>query len=301
MRAFQPSIGRPEPLQRRDHREVARLFRLSPQAHTHIDWRTLEEWVHVAETPQAEDGSVLDGWLVRQDGDIRSVLAATVHQTPQGERIAWLRFILPGTSLRQQEVLDALWGALSADLRERGVGQVALIIMDRWVTDFAAGWGFTETNAVVTRRRRQGPEPPPPDPPLVMREVRGPAELDGVVRVDQAAFHGIWQYGRDTLAAAQREAATFSRLERDGQTVGYQLSTRHAASGHLARLAVLPEAQGQGYGRLLIGHLLRFFEERGISLITVNTQEDNIRSLRLYTGLGFEFTGHRAPVWTLDL
>ena len=47
--------------------------------------------------------------------------------------------------------------------------------------------------------------------------------------------------------------------------------------------------------------MLRFFQQRGISLITVNTQADNLRSQRLYHRLGFEVLGPSAPVWTLDL
>ncbi|HLV44537.1 MAG TPA: GNAT family N-acetyltransferase, partial [Aggregatilineales bacterium] len=187
------------------------------------------------------------------------------------------------------------------DLARAGIGQVGLVVINPWVTDFITRWGFRETNAVVTMQRRSGPIPAAPEPPLVLREVRSAGELAEIAWLDAQAFGPLWQYDRDTLAAARREAATFTRLERDGQLLGYELSTRHVGSAHLARLAVLPGEQGQGLGGLLVGHMLRFFEARGIHLITVNTQEDNIRSQRLYKRLGFEFTGHRAPVWEAEL
>ena len=293
MIGFQPSVGTPDPLRERDFREVARLFRRAVHSHAHIDWRTLEEWL---------PDPAFCGWVMRAGGDIRAVLAATLHYPPQQRYgVAWLRFILPGVGVAHWPALGSLWEALRDDLRRRGIEQVAVIVLDRWVADVAKSFGFTETNAVITLERRGGPVPPAPEPPLVLREMQGRRELEDVVRVDQAAFDSIWQYDYDTLAAAQREAATFSRLELNGEIVGYQLSTQHGTSGHLARLAVLPDAQGKGYGAVLIGHLLRYFEARGISVITVNTQEDNVRSQRLYRRLGFVPTGHRAPVWTVEV
>lgn len=293
MIGFQPSVGTPEPLRERDFREVARLFRRTAYSHAHIDWRTLEEWL---------PDPAFCGWVARANGEIRAVLAATLHYPPHERHgVAWLRFILPGIGVIRLPSLGDLWEALRDDLRRRGVTQMAIIALDRWVADIAKEFGFSETNAVITMQRRQGIVPPPPEPPLTLREMRGRKQLEDVVRVDQAAFDSIWQYSYDTLAAAQREAATFSRLDLDGEIVGYQLSTYHGSSGHLARLAVLPGEQGRGYGALLIGHLLRYFDARGVSVITVNTQEDNIRSQRLYHRLGFTPTGHRAPVWTVEL
>lgn len=292
MRAFQPSTGTPEPLRERDHQSVSHLFRYSTYTHSHIDWRNLEEWL---------PSPAFVGWVAREGSEITSMLGATIHQPPSSPAVAWLRFMLPAWTTTQQRTLDGLWEALRDDLYERGVRQVALIIINGWVRSVASRWGFMETNAVVTLQRQGGPIPPPPEPPLSIHDVHGPAELDEVVRVDSAAFAPLWQYSRDTLAAARREAATFTRLERDGQTIGYQLSTGHSSNAHLARLAVLPGEQGRGSGGLLIGEMLRFFEARNVSLITVNTQEDNLRSQHLYRRLGFEFTGHRAPVLTVDL
>lgn len=292
MITVQPSIGTPEPLQAKDFREVARLFRRTTQQHAHIDWRSLEEWL---------PDPAFHGWVVRSSGRIGAVMAATTQLPPSRSGVAWLRFMLPGALAGQERTLDALWEALREHLIAIEIKQVALIVINTWVTNVIARWGFRERNAVVTMQRRSGEIPAAPEPPLVLREVRSAGELAEIAWLDARAFGPLWQYDRDTLAAARREAATFTRLERDGQLLGYELSTRHVGSAHLARLAVLPGEQGQGLGGLLVGHMLRFFEARGIHLITVNTQEDNIRSQRLYKRLGFEFTGHRAPVWEAEL
>jgi ribosomal-protein-alanine N-acetyltransferase len=281
------------PLGPRAHDEVARLFERRMPRHVHIDWRELVDWL-------PHPG--LHCYVGRQNGRVESVLGATVHDSPDGRDAAWLRFALPASGLRPGPTLDPLWETLRADLIASGVEVAALLVISRWVEEVATRWGFEETNAVITLVRRRGPIPLPPVPPVTIREMgRDTGELDTVARLDAAAFDPIWRYDRDTLATAQAHAATFSCLERDGEMLGYQLSTAHGESGHLARLAVLPEAQGQGYGSALVGGMLRHFERRGITVITVNTQEDNLRSQRLYDRLGFIPTGHRAPVWTLNL
>lgn len=274
------------------HDEVARLFERRTPRHVHIDWRELVDWL-------PHPG--LRCYVGRQNGQVQTVLGATLHAPVAGSGAAWLRFALPASTLRPGLALDPLWEALRADLIGRGVRVVALLVINRWVEEFATRWGFTETNAVITLVRRRGPVPRSPAPPVVIREIGSTDELDAVVRIDAAAFGSIWRYDRDTLLAAQAHAAIFTCLERGGEMLGYQLSTGHGESGHLARLAVLPEVQGRGYGSALVGGVIRHFERRGISVITVNTQEDNLRSQRLYDRLGFSPTGHRAPVWTLAL
>jgi ribosomal protein S18 acetylase RimI-like enzyme len=80
--------------------------------------------------------------------------------------------------------------------------------------------------------------------------------------------------------------------------IGYQISTTSAMGGHLARLAVLPAYQGRRIGYALLNDLLRQFVYRGIFRVTVNTQSDNLASLKLYEKAGFERTGERYPVYT---
>lgn len=285
-------VAPPAPLTAADHPDIERLFRRAGRRHLHLDWRTLEAWL---------PDPALCCWVIHGRNAVQAMMGATIHTPPEGPAVAWLRFMVPASQTDGDPSLEALWEALAADLRGRGVGLVGVLLLDGWISHLLTGWGFAEGNAVISMARRKGPLPDPPTPPLTTREVQGPVELDEIVRLDHAAFGPLWQYSRDTLAAAQRQSATFTRLERDGALIGYQLSTEHVGSAHLARLAVLPEEQGHGYGAMLIGEMARFFARRDIDLITVNTQEDNIRSQRLYVRLGFRMIGQRAPVWTLAL
>jgi ribosomal-protein-alanine N-acetyltransferase len=284
-------------LQKDDHSGALRLFRQAGRTHLHLDWRDLSEWL-----PHPD----FRCRVVKRRDAIASLLGATIHRpllAPPGESpdaVAWLRFAVPARPLGDDPALDLLWRDLQEDLRREGVRQAALLSIDPWIGQVARRWGFTRETSVITLHRIEGAIPPPPDPPLCIRPVGPDDDLEPVARVDAASFSPIWQYSAETLEVARRQAAIFSRLENDGRLLGYQLSTQYNASAHLARLAILPDEQGKGYGGLLVGDMLRFFASRRISLVTVNTQENNHRSQMLYSRLGFVRAGSGVPVWTFD-
>ncbi len=287
-------VQAPTPLVESDYEYVSNLLRQSQRCHIHLDWRDIEQWFG---TPE------LVCRVARQNGLVESFLGATIH-TPAAnpsERVAWLRFILPSSIVGRAAQIDRLWEAIRADLRAGQVRQIAALSFEPWTTTLLEKWGFAETNAIITLRRKGGPLPPPVSPPLTIREATSTEDLDQVARIDEAAFIPLWQYSRATLGVAWRYATTCTLLERDGQPIGYQLSTMYQSDGHLARLAVLPAEQGQGFGAILVGAMLRIFKARGIDIITVNTQRDNTASRRVYEKLGFESWGSDVPVWTLDL
>ncbi len=285
------TVPAPVRLAERDHSQVARLFRQAPRTHLHLDWRTLDAWL---------GSPALRCWVLREGGHPHALLGATLHQPPGERKVAWLRMMVPAV-MGRDPALDMLWETLREDLRAEGVGQIALMALDDWAARQVEGWGFEHTNAVVTLRRFGTDMPPEPDARYTLREIATYADLDAVAALDARAFAPLWQYSRETLLVAQQHAATFTVLEEDGMVVGYQLSTWHAGSGHLARLAVEPARQGEGLAKILINGVIRYLEARNTHVLTVNTQEDNIRSQRLYRRMGFERTGHDAPVWTLNL
>ncbi len=278
-----------------DHERVLWLFHHSPRQHLHLDWHSLRQWL--------PDAALCCCVLRQEDGQVRLLAGATINnpEDAPGNRVAWLRFLLPDQESRDDHLLDGLWEALRADLAARGVRQVGVLLLQSWVTPLVARWGFAPAHTVVTLRRWSGPLPAEPAPPYAIREVRSEADLEAAATIDAHAFEPLWRYDRATLQVAMAQAATFTLLERDGQALGYQLSTLHGEVGHLARLAVLPAEQGKGLGGLLIGSMLRFMQRHGVNVVTVNTQSDNFRSQRLYRRLGFERTGDGVPVWTLNL
>ena len=108
-----------------------------------------------------------------------------------------------------------------------------------------------------------------------------------LVRVDRAAFDPVWQQNEEMMALSLRRSDMFVAAERGGRIVGYACGTGRGNHGHISRLAVTPDVQGQGVGsRLLKESLVRLRGER-VEYVTLNTQEDNSRSRRLYERFGF--------------
>lgn len=275
-----------------DQQHIVNLYRRMPRAHLHLDWRTLEAWL-----PDPD----LNGWVLRRGNRIHAFLGAAVNRIAPDQTDdlgAWLRMIVPAGV--NDGTLDGLWHALRDSLHAQGVNEVAVLALDEWVELPIAKWGFEVSTAVVTMRRIQGPQPTQPEPPLRTRPA-SVADMPAIAQLDASAFGKLWHYNLTMLRFAQLHAASFTVLEDAGRILGYQLSTAHAKSGHLARLAVTPDVQGQGLGALLLGDMMRHFEEQGMTTLTVNTQEDNIRSQRLYKRFGFDYIGFKVPVWTVSI
>jgi GNAT superfamily N-acetyltransferase len=188
---------------------------------------------------------------------------------------------------------------MQSGLDERSLAPLGVLALGAWIGSVVRAWGFLHTNAVVTLRQRG--EPPPFQPPLSLR-LRDATrdDLPLIAAVDAAAFEPLWRHDTTDLQYAQAAAATFSVAELEGRIVGYQLSTQHGLSGHLARLAVDPGVQKRGVGRSLVAAALGYFHRLGIREVTVNTQHNNQASQSLYQRMGFRYTRQCVPVWTFD-
>jgi ribosomal protein S18 acetylase RimI-like enzyme len=107
----------------------------------------------------------------------------------------------------------------------------------------------------------------------------------------------LWQNSLDSIGRAFPQTAWATVAEFGQRILGYQLSTRNPIGGHLARLAVRPEAQHRGVGYALVADLIQRMAAQGLTHLTVNTQNDNTASLSLYRKLDFRETGDRYPVF----
>lgn len=280
-------------IDRSDRHEVSRLFQHTLQAHVHLDWRGLESWLTHPD---------LRAWAHRADGHLSALVGATLHGNAldPAYRMAWLRFIANPLPSGIAPVLLPLYEALRHDLVESGVRAVAILSVDPWVDELAKRWGYHLGTSVVTLQRCGGPLPalPAGSPPI--RPARE-SDLDAIAAVDARAFSPLWHYDRAVLEYAMLQAATFTVVEVEGAIVGYQLSSAGLTQGHLARLAVDPAHQGRGLGRLLTADMITALRRRGLEVITVNTQSDNLASQKLYHALGFHLYGRKYPVWVTEL
>lgn len=124
------------------------------------------------------------------------------------------------------------------------------------------------------------------------RRARG-ADRGALLEVDEAAFEEFWRLdeaGLDQAARATPKAHT--RVTRGDPLAGYALFGQADDTGYVQRLAIRPDAQGQGLGPALLNDGLRWMRLHNARSAFVNTQVDNDRALRLYERAGF----HRMPV-----
>lgn len=264
---------------------ITQVLATAHYRHLHFDWFAPEDL--------AGQSPVL---FAARDGRVVGCLALP----PDPPQVAWVRLfaVAPGES--PSAVWDLLWPEASRQVAGLGAETVAALALERWFYRLLERAGFQRTNAVLFMEWRGFQAPPSPETPAALRPMEE-EDLGEVAGVDARAFAPLWQHSPRALRAALEQAAYATVAEMEGRLVGYQISTASAFGGHLARLAVSPEAQGLGIGQSLVADLIQAFLVRGINRITVNTQADNLRSQRLYTRLGFRPTGQRYPVFERSL
>jgi len=273
--------------ERRYRQPVHDLIFRNYRVHTHLDWYESDQWL------STERGPVRLAW---QHGRLVGLLAVSAPLNGA----SWIRLAAVHDQAAPESVLHALWDSLQPELHDLRAEQVAVLVLRDWIVEHLPSLGFRYREDVITLHRASRVLPEPPVNTLRIRAYT-PDDLDTIVRVDQAAFAPPWQLSFDELHQATRMSAVCTVALRDAAIVGYQLSTFYYEGGHLARLAVAPEAQGTGVGATLLADLIHRFARRGIYGVTVNTQSTNHHSQRLYTRFDFHPNGYNLPVWTLAL
>jgi ribosomal-protein-alanine N-acetyltransferase len=214
--------------------------------------------------------------------------------------VAWIRVFAVSSHYDPRPLWEQLWPLALEELRSEGCKKAAALVISPWFEPLLLQSGFNETNAVIFL---EWLTTSPPSISSFPGELRGlkPTDIELLIELDQKAFSGIWSNTRDELLEAYQTASIATVLEFEGELIGYQISTSSAWGAHLARLAVHPDWQGKGIGNAIVTDLMQQVRKRGFHRLTVNTQEDNLRSLSLYHRLGFMATGDRYSVLELLL
>ncbi|GAB4501553.1 MAG: hypothetical protein Fur0035_10950 [Anaerolineales bacterium] len=277
-------VTRLRPARPDDQTRLADLIRLGTHLHRHLDWRPPLEWLGAPEY-----------WLLERD----QVLTAALACPPDPASVAWLRLFVHDQRVSLRESWLSLWSAarqaLSAPLT------VAAIGLEPWLGEILQESQFQLSERVVFLEydnfaaRRDVP------PPGITLRPMNFQDLPAVAALDAAAFAPLWRNSLASLQRAFRLAGIASLALRGEEIVGYQISTRGAASVHLARLAVSPVAQRSGVGAALVRDLFAQAQRFDLYQVTVNTQASNLHSLALYQKLGFERTGESYPVYTYQI
>lgn len=82
-------------------------------------------------------------------------------------------------------------------------------------------------------------------------------------------------------------------LKREQNVLGLIVITPQDDALLVGNLCVAPEAQGKGFGRVLMGHAETMARSMNLAAITLFTNEKMHENIGLYLKLGFVVTGRR--------
>jgi ribosomal-protein-alanine N-acetyltransferase len=256
-----------------DRQRLANLIHFEVYVHRHLDWRSALDWLGHKPYLVAEDQE-----------EIIATLACPLDEP----EIAWIRLFAARSNQQLKEVWRALWEAGWAELAGSGHKHAGAIAMQGWFRLLLEESGFDHTDNIVVLLWERGNKPLPAPKKAISIRTMVPEDLETVFQLDNMAFEFEWCNSASALALAYQQSTTATVVEDGDKLIGYQISTTSIAGGHLARLAVHPEARNQGIGYALVYRLLQELQQLGIDQVTVNTQEDNIASLALYARAGFK-------------
>jgi ribosomal protein S18 acetylase RimI-like enzyme len=270
-----------------DQQKLAHLVHFDAFVHRHLDYRSPLEWI--GEEP----------FLILED---QGKVEATLACPPNPPKVAWIRLFAASYNIRPQKAWESMWPlALAQLVNDEHLIWAAAIPLQKWFQVLLERSRFTLTHSIVMLTWERQPLTNGHLPSWLTIRPMKLDDLSDVEGVDEAAFVPVWQNSKICLEYAFRAAAFASVAEVDNHIVGYQISTTTHMGGHLARLAVIPELQGQGIGSAILKDLLTQFERKGALIVSVNTQKENHASLALYKKAGFRVSNEEYPIYQLEM
>ncbi|MFZ5917061.1 MAG: GNAT family N-acetyltransferase [Chloroflexota bacterium] len=228
--------------------------------------------------------------LAQQGGRLRGFLACPLLRPP--------RALLAAAGLADdwtiESWLDVLLPPCEARLRALGATSISYTGAADWLIDPLQARGFSRVSEIVAYEKTGCASPISGNQQVGVRPVR-PTDFPILAAIDRLVFHPTWHNSAATLFGWQRRLPFFVvALAQDETPVGYCFVTVEGHHGHLIRIAVHPAWQGQGIGARLMAEAMAFFAGAGVQIVTLNTQEENERSQRLYRKFGFRWMGRDA-------
>jgi ribosomal-protein-alanine N-acetyltransferase len=141
----------------------------------------------------------------------------------------------------------------------------------------------------------------PADPvaPVVIERLTGPADLDGVLAVDEGSFNRPWTRAMYESEFLNRDTARLYVLRvPECRVAGYIATWLIVDEVHINNLAVRPEFRNRGLGGALLAFALEDGERHGAPRATLEVRRSNDAARRLYERFGFRLAGVRRDYYS---
>lgn len=213
-------------------------------------------------------------------------------------RTGWatLRGLVLRDGWRADPLLDTLLPPALARLRAWGIDHLVVYGTELWLLPVLQRAGFTRVEWIITLEQALHLPAPVVAPASLLRPVQ-PDDLAALTALDAAAFTAPYQLSSGELIELMVTSGHFAVAANPAVgLVGYVCADVVGADAQVIRLAVHPAAQRRGLGQALLDQALRYCRQNGARRVTINTQESNAASLRLYERNGFRRMGRRVPL-----
>ncbi|NCA67019.1 MAG: ribosomal-protein-alanine N-acetyltransferase [Clostridia bacterium] len=123
-------------------------------------------------------------------------------------------------------------------------------------------------------------------------------DLEILEFIERQCFRDPWN--ADMLSSELSMSHSVYLVLTDGENIFGYLSYLHILDElHIMNVAVLPDYQGNGYGRLMVKRIIDDAQAKEAVAITLEVRESNYRAQKLYEGFGFALAGTR-PHYYMD-
>jgi ribosomal-protein-alanine N-acetyltransferase len=124
------------------------------------------------------------------------------------------------------------------------------------------------------------------------------ARLAEVVRIEGMAYAHPWTRGNfaDSIRSGYQ-----AQLLCAGQTVlGYFVAMKGVDEVHLLNITVVPEHQGEGWGRVMLDAIALWSRGQGAQWLWLEVRTSNVHAQQVYLHYGFRRVGERKNYYPAD-
>lgn len=280
----QPTTVRPA--EASDKNELVKLIHLSTFVHRHLDWRPPLAWI-----------SHPPFLIIERMNRIIAALSCA----PELQEIAWIRVFAHDSTISSTAAWEILWPETLRHLQQMETQTIAAIPIQKWIKEILQTSDFNQNHNIVTLVWDQKPVEDTPSVDNIRIRPMAETDIPRVAAIDKSAFEPLWQHTPDLIELAFSQSCSARVAEDQSGLIGYQITTPTQYGAHLGRLAVHPRSQGRGVATALLRELQSQILNQNLGRLSVNTQDSNDRSIRLYSKVGFFLTSESYPVYQLKI
>lgn len=113
-------------------------------------------------------------------------------------------------------------------------------------------------------------------------------DIPEVESMERLCFPSPWTSQLFALELKREGFAYYWVIESKGNLIGYAGYWKIQDEAHLVTFAIHPSSRGKGLGKMLLSHILKDIQEKGIKKITLEVRKSNKAAQHLYEKFGFK-------------